>query len=233
MKFCIPSINRSEPIIKDTLRVFGEFNPTIFVNNDEQKVEYEKTGFEVVATNKQGITANRNFILDYYPKFEQIIFLDDDIQSIQVKFGTSLVDADTPRIKEIVETAFSACVKNNIFLWGVYPVANAYFMKHKISTQSFIIGTFCGVINTELRYPEVRLKEDYAFTIEHLKSFGGVLRFDGIAVKARHYTNKGGCVDYRNNETEQESIALLKNLYPEWITDNTKRSNEVLLRKHK
>ena len=46
----------------------------------------------------------------------------------------------------------------------------------------------------------------------------------------KHYTNKGGVVEYRNPETEQKNIRRLKKKWPNFVKDNSKRDNEILIR---
>jgi hypothetical protein len=76
----------------------------------------------------------------------------------------------------------------------------------------------------------MKLKEDYAFTADHILTYGGVLRCNDIIPSFRHYTNKGGAVDSRNDTVEAEMCRYLKAKYPQMIRKHPTRKNEVLLR---
>ena len=43
--------------------------------------------------------------------------------------------------------AFDTCARLGLGLWGVYPVANAFYMKHTVTTDlRFIIGTLASLV---------------------------------------------------------------------------------------
>lgn len=115
-------------------------------------------------------------------------------------------------------------------LAGCSPTDNLYFAKGGVSTRKFIVGDLIMVRPTELRFDEnLRLKEDYDFTLQHWMMYGGAARCDYIAPSFAHYTNAGGAVAARTAELEQETIAYLKDKWPGMIRDNPRRANEILL----
>lgn len=115
-------------------------------------------------------------------------------------------------------------------LAGCSPTDNLYFAKEGISTRKFVVGDLIMVRPTHLRFdPELRLKEDYDFTLQHWATYGGAARCDYIAPSFAHYTNAGGAVAARTEQLEQETIAYLKDKWPGMIRDNPRRPNEILL----
>ena len=48
----------------------------------------------------------------------------------------------------------------------------------------------------------------------------------------KHYSNKGGAVDYRTTKLEQETINYLVKKWGDCIRLNTKRENEILLNRN-
>ena len=89
----------------------------------------------------------------------------------------------------------------------------------------------CMVKPCELYFDEsFKTKEDYDYTLQHIKKFGGVTRCDTILANFDHYSNAGGVVDYRTSEVEQNSINTLKKKWGELISDNPKRPNEILIK---
>lgn len=234
MKIAIPTYNRAKEIENLTLKIVRKLSyPTyLFVNDENEKKEYEKIdGVNVVVTNVKGIANTRNFILDWFGKMEEIMQLDDDIQDILILKNGKLEKIEGVILEGFIEQAFADLRKQGLWLWGVYPVPNAFYMDNKITKSNFIIGTFCGVIVSDIRYDSrLPLKEDYDFTLSHVKC-GGVLRYDFLTVKAKHYTNKGGAVEIRSDESEQMAIDILKKKWGNWVRDNPRRKNEILIKR--
>jgi hypothetical protein len=117
-----------------------------------------------------------------------------------------------------------------IHLAGVNPTSNELNVKNEYKTLGFIIGDFTYCLPCDLRYDEaLTLKEDYDFTLQHLKKFGGVLRNDDMIPSFKHYDNAGGAVDYRNGTREQQNIAYLRKKWGSLIKLHPKRANEITL----
>jgi hypothetical protein len=123
-----------------------------------------------------------------------------------------------------------ALYETGLALAGCSPTDNLYFAKEGVATRKFIVGDLIMVRPTELRFDtNLRLKEDYDFTLQHWATYGGAARCDYIAPSFAHYTNAGGAVATRTAEREQECIAYLKAKWPGLIRDNPRRANEILL----
>jgi len=220
----------------ETLSLFNSLeNVFIFVDDDVERAKYVEHNpninpDNIIATNKKGISANRNASYDYFNKGEKVVTLCDDVQAVQRLRGGKLVNLTPDELNEFIVKGFEVCEKNGTKLWGVYPVANHFYMKNSLSPHGFIIGTFSGIIISDIRH-DLKLihKEDYDFTIKHILKYKKVVRFNGYCVKAKHYTNKGGCCDFRTTETEQISINRLLELYPQYVKLNPNRENEILL----
>jgi len=206
---------------------------TIFVDSDEESESYRAENYpaDIVVTNTSGIHNVRNFMLDYYGKGAKVLTMCDDVKGVFVAIDGAFRQLKGPELHRFIIRGFGLCEQNNCGLWGVYPIKNAFWMKDKLSARTFIIGTFAGIIVSELRHdPDIPLKEDYDFTIQHILRDGKVIRFDQYCVEAAHYKNKGGCVDYRTTELEQKAITALIKKYPRYVRLNPKRKNEILLR---
>ena len=86
---------------------------------------------------------------------------------------------------------------------------------------------------TGLRFdPEIRLKEDYDYTLQHIERHGGTVRYGKYLATFKHYKNAGGAVSYRTEQLEQKTIAQLKTKWPGCFADNPKRPNEILMQKN-
>jgi predicted dienelactone hydrolase len=75
---------------------------------------------------------------------------------------------------------------------------------------------------------ELKLKEDYDYTAQHIALHGVVARCDFIFASFKHRTNAGGAVAYRTPEVEQESIKRLQDKWGDAIRLNPRRENEIL-----
>lgn len=124
--------------------------------------------------------------------------------------------------------------QTNLHLAGVSPTANAFYtdLQKPVKFEHFIVGDFIVVSpDTDLRFdPRLKLKEDYDYTLQHLHRYGGVARLDLLLPKFAHRTNKGGAVDFRTAEKEQEAISFLRSKWPDEIRDNPRRANEILMK---
>jgi len=223
----IPTYNREDIISKKTLKTLleGGVNKNkiyLFVANKEQyKLYYEnvpKNMYKEIIIGKLGITNQRKFISKYFPENQYIISIDDDVEELLIlKDSTKLVKLKN--IHEFFMEAYSLLKKENLYIWGIYPVRNAFFMKNKITTDlKFIIGVLYGYINRHLKKlePKTTVKEDYEQSILYYKLDGGVLRFNNITPKTKF--NAEGGLGKDRFEMNKKASEYLKDKYPDIIT---------------
>lgn len=225
---CIPSHNRPDKV--ETPNVLGINEYYIFVNDEQQAEKYRKHHTNVIVTNTIGITKARNAILDYFPIGSNILMCDDDIKGLYRLVGKKSILMQQNEVKKLILKMFDLCKQHNIGLWGVGATFNPYFMRHKFSYRTFIIGTFCGCITSDIRMDEnLKVKEDYDFTIQHILRDRCILRQDGVGVRAGHYT-QGGCDSLRAINEDKKAKEYLMSKYPKFVRSNPRSDNEVLLR---
>ena len=112
--------------------------------------------------------------------------IDDDVEGVYQLIGDKLVaivDLDL-----FFKEAFEFLKKENLFIWGVHPVKNAFFMKPtKTTNLKFIIGTLYGFIvrHTKELEPVCEEKEDYEQSILYYLKDGGVMRHNDITIKTK------------------------------------------------
>lgn len=242
IKIAIQSYNRVDGIMKKTLALLSRYNYPkeliyIFVNTEEQKEEYqtkipkELYGHIIWSNQPKGIMNIRNYIVDYFDEGEKLITMDDDVISIDRIYEGKLCPIDN--FNELIEKGFQLCEERSYTLWGLYPTANAFYMKSKdeyTTDLRFIVGGFRGFINKR-RHIHLDYKDDYEFSIESYLQDGGVIRFNHIAIKHSVYTNSGG-VGLNKKErmiySKKDSEWLL-NKYPNLVRLNPRREGEILL----
>jgi len=213
----------------------------IFVNDSTEEILYKKyfntlgTNPNIIVTNTSGISSARNYILKYFDG-DNILMCDDDITGLyrlNKSSSKNLIPLSSEEIFDLIGKGFSLLKKNKTKLWGVYPIRNSFFMSDFIVSAGFVIGTFCGVIcdYKNIKYDtSMKLKEDYDFTLQHIMKYKKIIRFNNICVDAKHYSNSGGCQDYRNLKEENNSCEILLNRYPQFVKLNPSRPGEILLR---
>ena len=222
----IPSYNRQDEIVKKTLQTLltggvDKKNVYIFVANKTQEKLYidavPKSLYHKIVVGKKGIAKQRVFISNYFPVDQYVVSMDDDVEELQCLKGDKLV-----RIRDLdafFKYAYDVLIKEELYIWGVYPVKNAFFMYNTISTDlKFIIGVTFGYINRKLKnlVPSAEGKEDIEQSILYYKMDGGVLRFNYIVPKTKFNAPGGLGVDrYEMNKLAAET---LKQKYPDMVT---------------
>ena len=115
-------------------------------------------------------------------------------------------------VDKFFKDAFSLLKKENLYLWGVYPTNNPFFMDNKVTTDlRFIIGVVHGYIvrkDKSLRPSKQSLsKEDIHQSILYYLKDGGVLRFSNVSFKTVFNAPGGlGTNRYGMNKTAQEYL---------------------------
>ena len=243
----IPSYNRTDIIQTHTLALLNRHNIkpehiTIFVANKEEYDIYKSNVPEFLYNNliigALGLKNQRNFINAYYPEGTYIVEMDDDIQKImqlEVKSKTSKLSkrlqSKTTKLKSkstvkpiedldtFIRNAFNMCIERNIFLWGIYPLINPYFMSNKVTTDlRFIVGPMWGMINRHRKDLKLTIdeKENSERTLQFWVADGSVLRFNNIGISTKYYKNKGGMQSEGKNRKDEalKSVYYLNKMYP-------------------
>jgi len=201
--------------------------PVFWVVPRSDAGSYEAEGANVMI-DPGSLVGARNLALqhafNYLPEPVACVQLSDDIKRLRalpkqdVTLGWALAQMDAA----LDDTGLALC--------GCSPTDNLYFAKEGVSTRKFVVGDLIMVRPTDLRFDEnLRLKEDYDFTLQNWMTYGGAARCDYIAPSFAHYTNAGGAVASRTAQLEQETIAYLMAKWPGMLRLNPRRENEVLL----
>lgn len=181
-----------------------------------------------------GLVDSRNAALDYAWRHDlPCVMLEDDLKgfylALDKKNKIRITFHDVVRyLKDSLEAT-----RGMLYLAGCAPTLNTFFYNplKRISLNHYIIGSLILVRPCDLWFdPQFRLKEDYDYTLQHIQHFGGVCRRNDILLDVKHYTNKGGAVEYRTDELERKTIRQLKGKWGNHIVDNPRRKNEVLLK---
>jgi hypothetical protein len=227
----IPSYKRQDIIITKSLKTLKDGGVPaskihIFVANKEERDAYEKTVpkelYGKLVVGLKGITEQRGFIIDYFPENQYIVSIDDDVEQMEKMNGpTKLVKVKN--LDRFFKQAYTDMKKHDLYIWGIYPVRNPFFMKPKVTTDlKFIIGTMYGFINRHDKSiqpsKKIKEKEDVEQSILYYLKDGGVLRYNNMTIKTKFHSEGGlGKKDDRFDNNKVAAAYLVKT-YPELVT---------------
>lgn len=240
----IPTYNRQDVVFSKTLSTLinggvNKSNIYLFVANQEQAKLYElsvpRYSYHKIVIGKKGIVNQRRFIARYFREGQYVISVDDDVEEFKILKNTrnkmtiknrTITKTILVKIKDLhnfFTHAYNILKKENLYIWGVYPAKNAFYMTHKYTTDlRFLIGVCFGFIvrhDSDLE-PSIRseTKEDYEQTILYYKKDGGVVRFNNIVPKTKFQSPGGlGTDRYDRNKTAAE---YLTKRYPDMVKRN-------------
>jgi len=224
----VPTYNRPDEVTNKTLQTLKKGGVSknriyLFVANKQQEKIYEekvpKNLYNKIVVGKKGIANQRKFIVKYFPENQYIVSIDDDVERIEILKEDKLIELND--IDGFFKDGYKILKKENLYIWGIYPVRNAFFMKPEMSTDlKFIIGVLRGFINRKTKQLEPSVssegKEDYEQSILYYKMDGGVVRFNNITTKTK-FNAKGGLGEERQ-EMNRLAANYLKKIYPDIIT---------------
>jgi hypothetical protein len=223
----IPSYNRADVISKKTLKMLAEGGVPaskiyIFMANEQERKAYEAAVpanlYHKLVVGVKGIQKQRVFISRYFPENQYVVSVDDDVEQIEKLQGTEKL----VKIKDVdafFKKAYADLKQHGLYLWGIYPVRNPFFMKPNMSTGlKFIIGVLRGFINRHSRDldPKTAVKEDHEQSILFYRKDGGVIRYNNITTKTKF--NAEGGLGKDREEGNRIAAEYMKRTYPELVT---------------
>lgn len=219
----IPSYDRAETLLKKTLNTLKDIPSNriyIFVANESQYKVYKELikGYKIII-GKLGITNQRKFIKNYFKEGQCVVSMDDDVEEVNKLNGDKLNKIHN--LDLFFSEAFQRIKREKLFIWGIYPVRNPFFMKNTVTTQlKFIIGTLYGFIvrhDKDLE-PICKEKEDYELSILYYLKDGGVLRYNNITIKTKFKAKGGlGLIENRYKANKEAALYLSKK-YPQFVS---------------
>ena len=203
-QIAIPSYRRPDILKNKTIKLLQKHMIdsniiTIFVANQEEYDIYSEAFPNLkIIIGEIGINNQRNFIRNYFNVGDLVLSLDDDIQDV-LEFKNEKLLEPVGDLNEFIIDSFNECMASGAHLWGVYPVANPYFMKSRplINKKlSFIIGCMFGQIIRHLDALHLNVacqtKEDLLNSILHYELDKVLVRFEKFTIKSKFYNKIGG-----------------------------------------
>ena len=232
----IPSYKRAETLKSKTLSMLksNKINSKkihVFVANNEEKKTYESTldknSYGKIIVGIVGMKNIRNFISNYFPENTYILNLDDDLSSIDYLENPKKV-SKIINLDKFVKDAFRYAESQGANLWGVYAVANPFFMNYGISSGLYyIVGAMWGSKNVHKKKIKVTIddKEDFERSLLYYKEDGLVIRYNYVTIRTKYYKEQGGMQVTRTSDRVTKSAHYLINKYPSLCELNTNKKS--------
>jgi hypothetical protein len=249
----INSTGRADVLASKTLPLLraSGLEPEVWVSSEQEQLQYAAVcmdvriyvaphdptdkRLEVVGKEPVGLGKARNHVIRNSRPGERLVFIDDDLtgvsEAISPKEVRPLDDLDW-----LFRSMFRDTEAASATLWGLYPVANPYFMKPRVRYDLvYICGGLFGVIVTGKEHELVTLddKEDFERSIRHYLADGHVVRNEHFCLGTTGYKGAGGMQLSRTPLRVRAAAEWLTVRYPNLCQLNTsKRSGwtEVRLR---
>jgi len=132
---------------------------------------------------------------------------------------SNFINNNIQTLDKLFTDVFKKCKNEGIYLWGIYPVENAYFMSPNRTTDlRFIVGPCFGIINRHKKELELTIdeKENVERTLQYWSIDGKVLRLNDITLRTQYYKTPGG-MQYEGKQRKEEamkSAEYLNKKYP-------------------
>lgn len=205
----------------------------IFVDEiDFPQYEDLKKKLGVVVVNCKGLTPTVvekfNYIHQYFPPGEHVVFVEDDIDELAIKTGENKLEKFT-QLRMMSISMFKECEKNSTKLWGISSNANPFYMANKVSFGfKFIVANLFGFVSTKDPFLRIsqQMKSDYERTMLYFAKFGGVCRVDSVCAITKNYRNAGGLQEIKDQRAylEKQACEHLVKRFPHLVEINKQKS---------
>jgi hypothetical protein len=178
-----------------------------------------------------GLIQARNLALgDAFGENRACVQVSDDLRRLR---RHSAIGGGAAGLGEVIEAMSAACAETGATLAGLPPTDNEFYTpadpRHRHGV--FIVGDLIHVAPSPQRFDrQLRLKEDYDFTLQH-RDAAGAVRVQTYLASFAHRDNRGGAVSYRTMEAEAEAIGYLMHKWPGEFRLNPRRPGEILMRR--
>lgn len=238
----IPSYQRADRLSRSALPLLLERGVpadaiTVFLHdNDPQYREYVSTvgvgmGVRIQVTDARGITDQRTRILNHYPQGTNLLSVDDDVTNIRRALDRKTLEP-VDDLDALFRHMFATTRARGLYVWGLSPVPNAYFMKPGEINEGlkFLIFTVWGCIvrhNHPVHQFTVPYKDEHELSLRAWWYDGATVRHDGVAANANYYTAPGGCQAAGRDLAQVEtSVESLLHQWPGLVRRNLKRKSD-------
>lgn len=166
-----------------------------------------------------GVAANRAAIAAYYGDGARVVQLDCDVRAVVRRTNDRRLAPVVDLHAELVDI-FYATEAAGARLWGVYPVANAGWMKTRVNTGLlFCWGSMFGHVVDQSLNSQLDQKDDYERTLRYYTADGVVARVEWLSVRTTMYSPGGMQAPDRPDRAELNTaaVAQLRQWWPQHV----------------
>lgn len=175
----------------------------------------------------KGMAIIRNFILDN-TKSDNVVMLDDDIKQFGYYEKLEMFLMTESEVYALFDNFFRMAKEAGTKLWGVNLQSDKKFYREysPLSLSSVILGPCMGITkDKDIRFDDrLGLKEDYDYSIQVLRKFRKILRFNKYHYVSAHIKKKGGCASYRTMKKEEDQATLFQKKWGKAIVHITRKT---------
>lgn len=231
MHVAIPSKSRAAKI-KSHKRITSAY---VYVPEIEAE-DYRRMGVGNVVPvpmNIRGITKTRNWILDQVQD-RHVVFIDDDVKTAgYVKLyefqGKHMPMTEADFLREWGKL-FGIMEDLKYRIWGISTdgALRSVYPYKPLLFHTYVTASCMGILNDgRTRFDDTfQVKEDYELCLRCIKEDGGILGARYFYWVNDHWTQEGGCRDYRTQRMEEDAIRRLIKMYPGLIRRVTRGGAE-------
>ena len=194
------------------------FETAKYVLPESQRDDYKKTlpakRMIVIPDESDGnIARKRNWILNNIER--PLVMMDDDVRQIVTVEGvysggifkgkSRAIALTLAQAQTVIENGFAMAEEWGCVYWGINVNTDriSYQQYKPISLTQLVLGPFNGHLRHDLFYDErMGTKDDYDFSLQVLRKYKKLLRFNKYSYTCEHGTNPGGLIGYRTRELE-------------------------------
>lgn len=228
----VPTYRRADDVPTLVLFPYG----TLFVAKSEiegYKKNYPDAKVVEHPDTIKGLTPKLNFILQYAidNKYDGVVKVDDDFNDC-VALTPHRYRMTVDETQELLESLFVMCMDANTNLFTFIQTADVRrYEGHRpfrlfSSVRIGIYGVLLKGLETQWFDERFRLKQDMDYAFQTMYKYKKMIvdtRYSFTYKKTMEST--GGCSVYRNSESEQESINMLKRKWGQQYFKQSKRLN--------
>lgn len=180
----------------------------------------------------------RNWILEKVGAGNEVVLLDDDITKVgRFAVGKAvgkyrLEQMDGQSWIDSLEEGFATARQYRYHLFGVSPTTNPLMFnpERAWNVNTFVNGPCMCVIVTDVRFDrELRVKNDYGFTAEHVRRGLGTFRLNYLWQMNDFDKLPGGRSVYKKPSDAAASAEYLLAKYPDMFRRHPRRAGQVIM----
>jgi hypothetical protein len=216
----IPSFRRKALFEKNTYSLLRDYGllpaTTVFINKEDESDYMQLPGIKIEVRDCKTLVERRAYIYSFFPEGHHIFQMDDDISKI-----IGLTRQAVPSLKDVIERGFRIATEEGCRHWGIYPVANPFFMREGYSTRlCYIPAVMFGQIKRGEVIVPPEGKSDFYLSCWYYKQDGKTVRLKDVSPIANYYTASGGRLALSEGRFEEEKSGAERVVrdFPDWAT---------------